>query len=105
MSGIAFIDEDQNYFLADLFSSNNRTGQDLSDQCVARFEALGITEVVKAKTRFLMQDMGSVATRAAKNIKKWLDTGRSEADFVQLQYCCMHTVSRLSRLKKPPKIS
>lgn len=92
MSGLAFINKAGDYFLADLYSSNNRTGQELSTQVIERLEKLGIADEVKAKTRFIMTDMGSVAVRAAKNLKLWFDAEREESRHVQIMFCAMHTV-------------
>ena len=104
MSGLAFINEANDYFLADLFSSKNRTGQELSDQVIMRLGKLGIADVVKAKTKFIMSDQGSVAVRAAKNLKLWFDAEREESAHVQIQYCAMHTVRTISSCKNHLKI-
>ena len=92
MSGLAFINEQHQYFLADLYSSENRTGEELSNQVLERLGDLKIREQVKLKTRYIMSDMGSTAVRASKNLKAWFDAERIESDHVMIQFCAMHTV-------------
>ena len=92
MSGLAFINEEHQYFLADLYASENRTGEELSNQVLKRLDDLDICEQVKRKTRYIMSDMGSVAVRASKNLKAWFDAERMESDHVIIQFCAMHTV-------------